>query len=263
MFLFFGKKRKLKNVGYVADFCPFCRSIQPFRIANVSMVDHLNGLPIGKGQTVAYSAKCCTCTIPRSVDVSMFTDFSEYLPVNIETLIKETYPDIRAVYAERLALENRLEKKQSLSSSERQFLLNEPIDVLASDIEVRYSGSTSSDKMANIGCLITMLVPAIIILLAICVIPNGLVRENIVMIAFIFALLGFLVTVVLMGTANARYLKTVIYPKLGRTYAPLKPTLEELETVLKRYRILGLMIGKKLKAMRIEEKTKDGGYILK
>jgi len=58
MSIIWGRKQVEKRLGYVADFCPICRDINPFLVSSVGVAEHIYYLPIGKGELISHIAEC-------------------------------------------------------------------------------------------------------------------------------------------------------------------------------------------------------------
>ena len=104
MFVVWGKRRVANRMGYVADFCPLCRSIERFELSRVGMVGHIYYLSIGKGQLVAHETRCLACNFSQEVDATKFKQPAKQLSEN-EQLVSNTFPNIYEHYRERLTTE--------------------------------------------------------------------------------------------------------------------------------------------------------------
>ena len=75
--------------------------------------------------------------------------------------------------------------------------------------------------------------------------PGGMVALS----AFGVALLAFFFC---LGTSPGRWIRRKVLPRLARALHPLEPDVEELDSVHRQLRTLGLRIVKKIKVARIE-----------
>ena len=64
--LFWGRKRREDHLGFVADFCPICREVRPFRLLAIRMVPHLFFIPMGSGRLECHVRVCLECGIRLS-----------------------------------------------------------------------------------------------------------------------------------------------------------------------------------------------------
>jgi len=250
--LIWGTKRKLKRIGIVAEFCPICREIQPFEISSVSMVNHLYFLPLGSGNIVGFIGVCQDCAIERQVEAQKYPKTYPQEPDNFQELIKHTHPDIFVVYQKRLELEGKIARRGSITEEERERLLSEPFETINPMLERQYGESLRFDRKSGRSCVITLLIPLVFFCIS-----SFFFRQVIVdflkIAAALFTIAGMLVTLVFIFTTRPRYLKQKIYPALAKALYPLKPTSEELESILTRYQGLGLQIGKRIRTEMILE----------
>ena len=246
-----GTKRKLKRLGNIAEFCPLCRSIQPFAVTRISMAGHIYFISLGSGQTVGFTATCRNCGLQIPVDATEYGKIAKRPLPDIEALVQQTYPTIADVYAERLAIENRLTSKQALSADERLALIREPFDAIVPMLEQRCGGETQFDKPTGIGCAATLLLPAMLVIIPLVLDKQRAVDTFFGPAALVVGGASFLVTLFFLVTTNYRYFKSTLYPVLARCLLPLDPTKDELDSILETFRTAGLQVGTRLKAQRI------------
>lgn len=70
MFIFWGTHKKETKFGHVAEFCPVCRKITPFSVSGISMVSHLYGVSMGKGQMLGHTGTCAICGTMMGVNAT-------------------------------------------------------------------------------------------------------------------------------------------------------------------------------------------------
>lgn len=172
MFIIWGTKQKERRIGFVADFCPICRSIQPFELLRVGLARHVYYITFGSGKLVGHLGRCQSCRCAKSVNATRFTQPAKDTGF-LDRLIEQTFPTIRAFYAERLALEEQiLRSPSSLSEEQRATLLLEPFQYLADEVEKYCTSDTRFDKQSALGCLGT--IAAVVFLFIVgCVISEG------------------------------------------------------------------------------------------
>ncbi len=245
--IIWGKKRIDKKLGYAAEFCPFCRTIQPVEIHDLSMVPHLYFLPLTAGKNLGPLACCTICQLKFPVDASRYARLLPEEPSTLETLLRETFPDLREFYAERLALEKKVQHRRPLQPGERKSLLIEPFESIAAMLEMRFSDSIPLDKETGLSCLLTLLIPLTFSCLAFLFMENifGLVLK---LFSFLAVLVGIGVTVGFIFTTNRRFLRQKICPILAKSLKPLNPTEPEIEAILQGYQQQLPIVGKKIKA---------------
>lgn len=163
--IIWGTKRVEKKLGYVAEFCPICRSVNPFRIVRIGMAGHVYYISFGSGQLVGHHAECQQCRNVKKVDPTVYAAFEPKGGMELGPLIQKTFPKIREAYAERLDTEEEIRRNpNSLARAEREALLMEPFQYLSDQVEARYAGGTQFDMESGIGCLGTILVSVLLFL---------------------------------------------------------------------------------------------------
>jgi hypothetical protein len=243
MFVVTGRKIVAHRLGYVADFCPICRSIQPFKLVRVGSARQFYAVPLGKGELIGYERVCRDCGVAVKADPNLYF-FIAGKRGSLEDLIIATFPGIKDALKTRLGLEDRVRRDPSgLKPDERQPLLLEPFMALSPKVEGRFSSFWAITVDANI--LFSMAG----------MIVGGGIGEAIIghfypdKMASVMNLLAWLgiafVAWQIMGSGR-RFMRNRIAPVVARALKPLKPTEAELETVLEELRRNGYQIGKRL-----------------
>lgn len=281
MFDAWDDKKQEGQIGYVADFCPVCRGLRPFRLFPIKRAGYVCGFPVGKSRVIAYYRVCNDCGVRLEADPAMFTGTVPILPENMDRLIAETHPDIYVTYRHRLMLEERVKSKPlGLEHTERTTLIREPFDIIAKAYEARYSseagnhlgmgdaiyillgGSTARyrpeseiDLHGMLALLATCGVPIAVMMLA-RVAPTSselefLVHDNTAFSCWMLAGLG--TTMFFLKTAKSRYIKARLMPLLCRALKPLQPNAVEIDSVLRDLETKDFTLGKKLSARSVVE----------
>lgn len=109
MFIYWGKKVVHRKLGYVADFCPLCRSPQPFLVTRVGLAGHIYGITSGDGELRGYHRTCqeCGTALQVSDPTSAYASISQSL-APIAELTQHTFPNLTSVRGDRLALEEQV-----------------------------------------------------------------------------------------------------------------------------------------------------------
>ena len=110
MFIVWGKKRIERKQGMVADFCPICREVRAFTLIRVGLADHIYYVSFGQGKLAGHIIRCDTCGVALRADPTRFATAEKDPRIELETLIRQTFPRLRETYAERLALEQRIKR---------------------------------------------------------------------------------------------------------------------------------------------------------
>lgn len=225
-----GTKRKEKHLGYAADFCCLCRSMQAFKINRVGLARHINFVTVSDGKLAGYSRHCMRCNTVYATELERYPTLADQAgPHDIATLIEATYPTAREQYAQRLELERSLREGQAqLPPQVRDQLLHEPFHVLVPALDERFRTVRPDGWMLG-GMVVTIAATLAVI---------GVSQSTPFWREAAPAVLGGVVAggtvgIVALGyRASREYLRKHIYPKLAATLKPLQPSEAELGTVL-------------------------------
>ena len=255
-----GSKRKLKKLGTAADFCPICRRVQPFEISQVNMVKHVYYIPMGGGKVVGHLASCQECSVQKFVDAEHYASYAEQSDLRLEDLIRKTNPDLKQELAERLPLEKKIWNKGQLSADERRFLISEPFHVISPMLELRYRDSLPLDKTTGRSCLLTLIIPLVVLFLA-SLFYQSIIGDYLKLVGYTLGVMGVLTTVLIIFTTHSRYLDRSIYPLFARALYPLNPSMNELNQAVLKYKELGMLVGRKIKPQKISKALQIQGDI--
>ncbi len=225
--------KKLKKIGYAANFCAVCRGIMPFEISLVK--DKKKGI---KDYHIKKCNKCATIS---------FTDFEKYEGTqkkleNVEGLISKTYPHLRERFRPRLVIEKNLkENPKKVTKAEHQQLIDETFSVFMPIIKDIYSQPLYIDKSALRWILIGIIIPITLMSLAIfmkVLLPLWLGLG-------IFIISGIL-SFFFMTTSNDRYFHKKVLPKFAKCLSVVHPSMNELNDILDAYWDSGIDIASKI-----------------
>lgn len=252
-----GDKVIRKRVGYVADYCLFCREIQCHELHRVGQTRHVYFISLGEGTTIGFERRCDQCHNEMPAEADLYQDVAGTKFADVSSLEKETFPAVRDFYAERIADDQRIKRGQRLSSEARSGYILEIFDLLNPPVEARYAAA-HLDKW-SVGSALAM-IPAFVLL--------GVFREQVIKTGVdigvvLMCLIGLSIAIplLLVATDGGRFLKRRIYPALVYALAPLDPTKEEIQSALQRLRQFGLKIGRKVSARKLRrliEENRDG-----
>lgn len=241
MFIFWGKKIVYRKLGYVADFCPICRSIQPFELKRVGSAAHVYYISVGEGALVGHERTCLECGTGLRADPDGYTSVAGKagpLPV----LLAETFPNLEHLLSERMLLEQKVRNDPAaLTVDERRALIQQPFALLSAKVERRFE-STHIDLHTGL---------ALVAALALMVLGGAVIRARFPIaddLILMLAVLPGLALVTWKGIGTGRrYMKREVIPVLATSLKPLQPTEDELRSVLADLKRLGHKIGRKLK----------------
>lgn len=256
--LIWGKKRKEKSAGYVADFCPICRAIRRFELKKISLASHVYYVPYGDGDFWGYEANCDECSYIFGADISHYTT-SGNANDDLNVLIPLTFPEIEDVYRERIEIEMIIKNSPlNLPADLRRTLLREPFMLLAPHTEQIYTGDTRLDWRRALGCLSVFVLPSIFLMIAVVINAEG---EWIGWFATALAIVPLLYTLWLILTSPAERFRKDVVSKLVRSLCPLQPSAEELSAVFKLLEPMKLKIVKKVKISELLEKLQEAAEL--
>jgi len=160
--------------------------------------------------------------------------------------VLKTYPNLRAVHAERLAMEAKLKSSPAfLSPEQRDLLLLEPFALLSTVVEGRFKNSGQFDAPSGIGCAGTIIVACGMFIWSLSY--QGSIQEKMLIAAAVLGGLGLIYTLVQLHLAPSRYVRSRITPVLARALRPLGPTREEIDECLESFKNKKTKIGKVVK----------------
>jgi len=258
MFVVWGTKTANRRRGYVAEFCPICRSIQPCRVLDLNRVKHLYMISVGQVEHVQQEVTCTGCRRRTLVGPFTYQAFVRDRNADINRLVRETHPHLLEEIADRLVLEERARGTgQPLSRDERMGLLAEPFHAMSHAFDRNLGPYGGLERLTGLSLLATFLslFASIAAVFAIVLGEKGpgspLSKVAIALgVAFGLSLAG---TIYAVATQDRRIARRRIVPFLVRALAPLQPTRAELADVVVRLRDRGLLIGEKLDTQWIVE----------
>lgn len=245
-FIVWGTKRTLTRLGFVADFCPICRQIQPFSVSRVGRVGHLYYISFGDGELVGYLSECQTCRLNLSADANLYQTVSKSLSPDLTSLIQGTFPNLRQHYRDRLAIEEQIKRNpRALPADIRAVLIEEPFHLLSPFVEARLSGETRFDRESGFAALFTF-----VLFVLLCMLLRS-IPEWLSGLGWLVVLGGVVYTIIQLVLSNQRYLQRDVVPLLASCLKPLSPNLDELQACLNKMAIFKQRLGRRLKAQQL------------
>lgn len=249
--IIWGTRRTEANLGFVADFCPICRETQAFRLVRLGLTTHLYGLSIGKGRLTGFERICTTCNTALEADPKHYTEIQKKYPLahipashRVSHLTDQSNPELRVRYADRLALEYDIRQgNQPSDVHQRKQLIREPFLILAPSVERKLSETRIDLPMLATLALIPVVLFGTFVMLD--QFATAQKEELIPMIMAGLCLVATIIVIVQGRMTTHRYLRTHVYPHLGRALYPLRPKLDELDQAISELRQLGFQLGKR------------------
>lgn len=253
MFIVSGKKKTRKPLGYVADFCPVCRDVQSFHMFRVGKTAHVYFIPLGRGELIRFEGECQQCGTSIEKDPDSYRDMVPRLPLDLEDLVEDTFPDLTEVHAARFEAEIRLANGEPLDAVWRQRLIRESLEVFSARAEERLQGDSHIDRAALLCMLLTVALPAAFMFLAFS--SHPFLRPFAALLwgmAGIVFPVGIVLSLVLIFTSASRWLRNRLLRQMAENLQLLNPTAEELQTELDRLKERGLKFARKVTVSHIQ-----------
>lgn len=247
MIIVWGKKKEVKYLGFVADYCVICRQIQPFYVKELGMVSHVYWIAHGDAEVVGHIGTCADCRVPMGVNPQTYKEFSPDCDSGIERLIADTYPAIREALHERFEVYEKAKRYVSTSSENtRMSVILEPFQLLAPLVEEKFGRNMALSPAATVSGILTVFAP--IFLLSFW---SATERYIGLILSGTSIVLGIIITRHLQVQWREGFFRRSILPKLGHSLRELNPRIQEVECALEICDTQGLKIGTKLKAEEV------------
>jgi len=259
MLLVWGRRWYTSKLGYVAEFCEFCRRPQPFRLARRTLTGHFWYLPIGSQHAMDHRGRCTKCATDVQLEAARYASVAKR-PASTRELLATTFPDFETLAAERMATEHLVrDNPAALTGDQRASLIIRPFVLLSPQVEERFA-LTRVDPISTAILAGTVLALPIAVELCKAFAPAQQDR------AFgIWFLLFIAVFVWQFAVAKRNWLRRQIVPRILRSLAPLKPSRDEIDDVLTQLRQHKHQLGAKLKVKDFfppkPEQLKRGGPV--
>jgi hypothetical protein len=246
MLIVHGTKRKVRFLGWVADFCPICRRPRAFKISRIGLASHIYFISFGEGKLAGHIIECDECRTRMVSDESRYATISKPKSVDFAALAAATMPDLPERLGERLLVEKQIaEEPHVIDAHVRKNLILEPFGILEVVLVEATKDGTHMDKPSTIGCLGTILVAAGMGVGAMYV-PRQW-QDAFFLTLLVLMGIGTIYTLVQMGFVPRRFVRSQVLPRLARSLRPLQPSEEELADAITRCKQSRLSVGKKVK----------------
>lgn len=245
MLIIYGKKTKLVAQGYVADYCPLCRKICSFRLNEVRVVTHIYYIGIGSGEPSGYEKECLSCSSSFAADRSLYRpSLNPGLP--LDKLEKQTFPELREVYAEELELEEKI-KRGELGPDDRISALCQTIGAECYNYEKFLTDGAFVPNDLKFGCLVPLAL-MFISFFGIMMFEKSVLGSFFAGVFMLAGFGGFLTYVILRLSARRRYARNISAARIAAGFRPVGPDLREIKAALSRFSGNGTTVVKYLSA---------------
>lgn len=240
MFIIWGTKIVSQKLGYVADFCHTCRQPQPFILKRIGSAGHIYYISFSSGNLLGFERTCQKCKNSFAAEPTHYATVSKK-SAELEELTALTYPNLREVMKNQIALEEQIRNDgTSFSPDERHALILERMFSFAGKVEQRFS-ATHLDKEIGFAIiaavLITVFVPELI---------RHFQSEDAPLTTPFFGVLGLILVGWQIAVSGRRFMNRQVLPYLANALLPLVPSDAELEHAVTELKRRQLKIGKKL-----------------
>jgi hypothetical protein len=243
MFIVWGTKRVERKLGMVADFCPICREVRAFQLIRIGLASHVYYVSFGEGKLAGHVIRCHECGVRLKADRARYAATEKDSRIDLEVLVRDTFPKLREVCAARLEVETRIRQTPfSLSADERKYFLMEPFALLNPLVEQRFANSTEMDKQSGLGCLGTVVVGGGLLFASLAY--HGPIQDKILLLAAILFGIGTVYTFVQLHLGPRRFFTAQVLPPLVKALKPLKPAREDVAACIDRCKTQSLKISK-------------------
>jgi hypothetical protein len=252
-FIVWGKKLVYRTLGYIADFCPMCRTPRVFKLQRVGLARHVYYISFGEGELAGYQRTCQQCGIAVAAKPTLYASVAAQ-PAALPEMIAQTFPKLPQAYQPTLELEERIRNSPaSLTPEERHALIRQPFQLLSPRVEKQFA-SLHIDNDAGLtllGVLVTLFIASFILKR---VAPDSL---EVSMVSILLA--GMVLVIWQISQAGRRFMRRKIIPLLAATLQPLNPTDGEVQAVLAEFKKLRQKIGSKMKAKDLMSALNQNG----
>lgn len=285
-----GQKERATFLGFAADYCPICRTIQPFAVHRISVVSHIYWVPTGKARPVAEVGTCTVCGTGMPVDAKVYSGFSRQEHGDLKGLIAATHPAAVKIYQQQTQLAQ-LAARGKLGVEQRAELLSQPFQLLAPLAESLYARKKTAAQPSAVSLAVALFSPVHVIHTSkptaqlsfpatLCVLvavfgpiaslvagmiasPNGQPMPLVYVFAAVGSLVGGIVaTVIASRIHRTRTIARRVLPLLTQSLAPLEPTPPELKAVMAAYSSAGYRIGDVCSPEQLLGRMKRPGPVL-
>ena len=221
MFLVFGEKQYTKKMGFVAEHCPTCEAITPFKINRVGRTAHIFWLPLSKGHLIGYYGVCQQCAGEFDIEPT------DYVSLSRKHLDKLS--DLQIATNPKLDPRNR----DALTSFERFRSIRDPLLRFNRSLQQRYAGGTRLDWTSGLAFLATFAIPVVMFTVDLTFLSSA-TQETIRTLSIWAFLFGLISSFVLLAWEPRRFFRRKLESKIVEELSKVNPQADELDECLKR-----------------------------
>lgn len=250
----FGSKIVRRKRGYVADFCPICRTPQVFRLLRVISVGHIAYVTVGLGTVMDHERACLACRTAVRADPGFYASVSRARRPLAE-LMARTFPNDAGAVASlgaQLALAARIKQDPaSLSAEERQALIRHPFLLLGPKVDEHFS-RTGVDGPVMLAIVAAFALLVFLPEIAMKVTASTDAQPWL----FISCALGLALVAWQLVESGRRFMRREVLSALELALRPLRPTDGELDAVLRELRKVHPVLAHKVDAANLQARLR-------
>lgn len=258
MWIIWGKRVARKKLGRVADYCIRCQDARAFHLFEHRRYPHIYFIPVGRGETIGYTARCETCRDEVGADRDSYRAVERDAKLALEDLCDRTHPALPEKIAARLDTLDRVTSGVA-TPEERMVFITEALAVAAAPVQAR-AAETHIDGWSVLAFLGVFFLPPLLLLVLLPIIPlvpraweDTLVVTMVLgAIAVAIALLIYMV-----ATDARRFYRRRYARRLLDVLAPLAPTEEELHSGKEWLKARGFKLHKWIDPLDIVAKLRE------
>lgn len=223
-----GTQHIRRKQGRVAEFCPACQALRPFKLTRIGLAGHLWFISITSGRLVGYEARCEVCDVTLDVDGRYGTPVRSR-KAGLDELIEQTNPGLRDEFGEVLALRERAARGEATDDERRELVL----DALRFHVPLLHEEAARpawrlQGRVRDAFWLAVVLGALTVFIVAL----DAEEARPIAMGTAAGCLLVVAIIVWIQATRVRRFVGREVVPRLARALAPIDPAERELRDVL-------------------------------
>jgi len=219
MFIVFGEKKVLRKIGYVAERCPTCDSIQSVRIHRLGMAPHIFWLPLGRGRLAEYYGVCQQCSNELAIDPTDYLALAKKPADNLTNLLIETNPKLDP------------RNRSAVDAFDRFRRIRDPLMRANQVLLDRGSKGTRFDRTSGLALLASVVIPIIMFTLDLTFLSYP-TQQFIGVAAIWFFILGLIGSFVLVAREPQRFFRRELEPEIAKELIMVNPRADEIDDCL-------------------------------
>lgn len=249
MLIIWGTKVHRKPRGYVAEVCPNCIGVREVKIDTVSRVSHVYYIPLGDGTVVGHIGTCSSCRGEFGINPDVYPFYAQGpgLPMNelveltgragLEELAAEAAQFVHRVNTGQLSVQDRVEMiARAITSNPEDWKRSKDLHI---------------DPLSGMLLLFTFAS----VIWTLIEFANNRSPTPKCWIALTVAIVVVASMVWSFATANRRYVRSKMEPRVGMELTTIKPSAIEINDACQLAIRSGLRIAQHIEPQRLERRV--------